>query len=138
MPEESEETPPPIHPAPGIIWSSYQKRHIERRHHVTEREFGEAWRSRDPTEDEPGAIHPTHGPSTASFGFTAEDRVLKLLWRFQHQDPAQGVFPLTAYTPTRRHSYTAKEVDVTDEPDEREVERKSDDGASASVGDEQT
>lgn len=123
-PEEPEPPPPPITRYPRIIWGPYQRKHIEQRHDVSEQELNEAWRSRDPNEDEPGSVHPTFGPSTVSFGFTASERVLKMRWRFQKRDPAQSVFPLTAYTPKRRHRYTGEEIDEPECDEERDRERE--------------
>jgi hypothetical protein len=121
MAEELEPDPPPRQRFPEILWGPYQVKHIEKRHGVSKDEFQQAWRSRDLEDDRPGSRHPTRGPSTKSHGFTSADRLLKLRWRYQNQDPKQGVFPLTAFTPGRPGRYTGLETKEYEPPDERKT-----------------
>lgn len=80
-----------------VIWGRWQVRHIARRHGVTGGDFDQAWH--DPhREDFQVEVDVVHGECMLSHGFTNDDRLLEMLWRFQEGDPSV-VFPITAYFP---------------------------------------
>ncbi len=81
----------------GILWTSYQMRHITAGHDVTAQEFEQAWLDRDePLVGE----HPVFGPYYEGYGYTEEGRCLYLVWRWQHQEEeADAVWPVTAFEP---------------------------------------
>lgn len=80
-----------------VLWGVWQREHIARRHDVSREQFDEAWH--DPLrEDLEQSVHEQHGPYFLSLGYTADGRLLEMLWRWQHQSDDPGeVWPITAY-----------------------------------------
>jgi hypothetical protein len=76
---------------PRVLWTSYQREHIELRHHVTKSGFLAAWRYRTDL----GEYHHRNGVYLVSVGFAEDRRMLELVWRWQGGD----VWPITAYVP---------------------------------------
>jgi hypothetical protein len=75
-----------------IIWGDYQEDHITRRHRITREMFRAAWHDRvdaDELED------PDHGPYAESYGFTEDERLMEMVWRWWKG----RVWPITAYFP---------------------------------------
>jgi hypothetical protein len=82
---------------PWIIWEAYQHDHITRRHQVSSADFEEAWLDPD-RQDIQQKFHETFGPYFESLGYTADGRLLEMIWRWQSQDQeTELVWPITAY-----------------------------------------
>jgi hypothetical protein len=86
-----------------ILWLTWQVQHIERRHGVTARQFEEAWD--DPHREELAEESDVEwGSYFLSVGSTFDGRLLEMVWRWQHHDAGDEVWPITAYfvRPTRK------------------------------------
>jgi hypothetical protein len=80
-----------------ILWERWQREHIGSRHGVTKEDFDTAWHDPD-REDFEQRTDERYGPYFASLGYTADGRLLEMIWRWQQQRPGQGeVWPITAY-----------------------------------------
>lgn len=88
-----------------ILWTSWQKDHIEKEHGVSREDFDSAWhdpRRHDLAEES----HEKHGPFYKSVGAAIGGRALMMIWRWQGQTDA--VWPITAFFPKPRPKPQAK------------------------------
>lgn len=79
-----------------VLWLRWQVRHIEWRHHVSARDFEEAWDDPD-REDLAKEDDPDWGPCFRSLGSTSDGRLLEMCWRWQILEEGSAVWPITAY-----------------------------------------
>ena len=80
-------------PTVRIVWGDHQEEHFGSR--MSREEFGHVWLTKTDVGPEPPDAR--WGPCTRSHGFLPDQTLVEFIWRYQDQDPRQGVFPITAY-----------------------------------------